>query len=240
MTEGGRGRFVRVREQLIRQLTMERYPGPKLPAEEELARRLSTSVATVREVLRELDREGYITKRHGSGNYIHRSALGVTMRIDRTRDYGDLLREVYGDVGVQQSPCRLESLDPDTAARFGIAPGQPVVAYERVFLARGEPAIYTENRIPASRLVRPPEELSGEKTVMEFLREDCAEEPVQNVVRLIPGTAGDREALKLGLKKGTPLIAWGETFYNLQDEAVAFASSWFHPERVDMHLLVKR
>ena len=52
----------------------------KLPSEPLLAQKLGISLVTLREALLMLALEGYITKRHGSGNYIHKSALDFENR----------------------------------------------------------------------------------------------------------------------------------------------------------------
>src|SRR6056297_3179586 len=94
----GTSRCAEVREAIIARIRESGAVDQKLPPEGELARSLGVSVATVREALRQLDRDGYVTKRHGSGNYIHRSTLGLDMRIDNNRDFFALLGGRYQEV----------------------------------------------------------------------------------------------------------------------------------------------
>lgn len=53
-----------------------------IPSEEELSKQIGVSTGTIREALRILETEGIITKKHGSGNFYHSSALNLKMRID--------------------------------------------------------------------------------------------------------------------------------------------------------------
>ena len=54
----------------------------RLPRETELAEMLSISRTQLRDVLSELEREGYITRRHGVGTLINRHVLQVKNRMD--------------------------------------------------------------------------------------------------------------------------------------------------------------
>ena len=64
----------------------------RMEPEEELTRSLSVSRATVREAMQSLVREGYITRRHGKGNFAHPSVMGLRHRIDLTADFLQLIR----------------------------------------------------------------------------------------------------------------------------------------------------
>ena len=49
----------------------------RLEPEEELTRRLGVSRATVREATQALVQEGYVTRRHGKGNFAHPSVASL-------------------------------------------------------------------------------------------------------------------------------------------------------------------
>ena len=54
----------------------------KLPRETELSELLGISRTQLRDALSELDREGFITRRHGVGTVINRHVLDVQNRMD--------------------------------------------------------------------------------------------------------------------------------------------------------------
>ena len=68
-------------------------PNEKLPAEQLLAHDLGTSRATVREALTELENEGYVVRRHGSGTYIVPRAVIAQSRIDRLTTFTEVIRD---------------------------------------------------------------------------------------------------------------------------------------------------
>ena len=54
----------------------------KLPREIELSEKLGISRTQLRDVLPALEREGFITRMHGSGTYVNRHVLDVKNRMD--------------------------------------------------------------------------------------------------------------------------------------------------------------
>lgn len=83
---------VSLREQLITQITLsvltkELTPGERLPSTRELARRFGIHANTASAAYRELEREGWVEFRHGSGVYVRATrpdaALSPELAVDR-------------------------------------------------------------------------------------------------------------------------------------------------------------
>jgi len=85
--------YMAVKRQLLGIFRTERFPGNKLPSEEKLAQRLGISLVTLREGMLMLALEGYITKRHGVGNFVHPSVLDPTNHLDLGFSFADGFRQ---------------------------------------------------------------------------------------------------------------------------------------------------
>jgi GntR family transcriptional regulator len=85
--------FAQTKDKLLSFISNQKLPGNKLPAEEELAERLKVSRGTIREVLRSLNKEGIISKKHGFGNFVQNSALKARMRIEQLEEFYDLIED---------------------------------------------------------------------------------------------------------------------------------------------------
>src|ERR1700691_1549231 len=75
---------VSLREQLITQVTLailckELLPGQRLPSTRDLARRFTIHANTASAAYRELERQGWLEFRHGSGVYVRASQPGVPL-----------------------------------------------------------------------------------------------------------------------------------------------------------------
>ena len=72
-----------IRAQLLSDMREGRYAAcERLPRESVLAEKLGISRTQLRDVLASLEREGFITRRHGVGTIINRHVLNAHTRMD--------------------------------------------------------------------------------------------------------------------------------------------------------------
>ena len=86
----------------------------KLPRETELSEVLGISRTQLRDSLAELEREGFITRRHGVGTVINRHVLQVKNRMDIEVEFMDMIRQSGYEpeithVCVQEEPADAEA-----------------------------------------------------------------------------------------------------------------------------------
>lgn len=107
-----RGSKVTIREQIVTQVVLailsdDLAPGQRLPSTRELARRFRVHHNTVSAGYRQLEREGWIEFRHGSGVYVRdnkrETPLPPALALDRL--VADLFRSARG-IGVPWSAVR--------------------------------------------------------------------------------------------------------------------------------------
>jgi len=214
----------------------------RLPSENELAHRIGLSVSTIREALRTLEMEGYISKKHGMGNYYHASTLESRMRIDTIMDFSDLLADAGFQVTVSQSD--LMSIPEDFPA---VSPFEnqlcaslgSLMRYDRMYLADGRTAIATRNYIPASSIDTREGKITPRENLIDFLWFNCSRQVTHSIELMTPEMADETERELFQLPPDTPLIRWSETFYSFDDEAVGYAEVSFNPTLIGMRLLRK-
>jgi GntR family transcriptional regulator len=139
------------------------------------------------------------------------------------------LTSLYDDLagGGQEPTTRVLSLDkvpaPDVAARaLGLADGEPVLALERLRLARGEPLAVLRNYLPVDLVALTAEAL--ERTGLYQLMRAAGVR-----LHLATQTVGARsataaEARLLGDRRGAPLLTMQRTAYDDRGRAVEYAS----------------
>jgi GntR family transcriptional regulator len=200
------------------------------------------SVPTIREALRTLEQEGYISKKHGMGNYYHASTLETRMRIDTILDFSDLLAD--GGYGVRVSQTELRLLSAPTAAagrerELSVRAG-PLYRYDRVYSADDRPAILTRNYIPQELLDPQAERAPAPKeNIIDVLWSQGRIRVTHSIEAMTPGLADSAERALFGLKARSPLIRWSETFYTYDDSIVGYADVSFNPDIMNMRLLRK-
>ena len=125
-----------IRQYLLQAMRTGEYAhGDRLPRESVLAEKLGISRTQLRDILASLEREGFITRRHGVGTLINRYVFNVPTRMDIEVGFSDMIR-----------PAPSEPRGPH---RPGVPPGQRRRCPRHLLRGRGEPAPGAPGRHPA-------------------------------------------------------------------------------------------
>lgn len=202
----------------------------RLPSEPELARMLVTSRATIRQALAELEMDGLIYRKHGSGTFINQHILGIHTRLEEVWDFDEMIRLAGYTPCVRHQELHLEQAGSELVESLSLEPGEEVLSTANVFLANEVPVIYCIDVIPA-RLVSHAyreEELHG--PVYTFLAERCDQHIDHNITEVRPIVADARLAELLECNLGSPLHYFEEIGYNTSHEPVIFSKEYYRPE----------
>lgn len=128
--------------------TGEYSPGSKLPNEDALARRFTVSRATIREAVRGLVEEGYLSRRQGSGTYVTARPL-LRNSLDRNFSYTSYLESTGMRAGRRILEVQTVVASDLVLERLELDPGSRVVQLRRVRTADEQPAVYSVDHLPA-------------------------------------------------------------------------------------------
>lgn len=220
----------------------------KLPPEEELCQRLGVSRPTVREALMALSREGVITKKHGTGNLVHPSALEPQVRFDIYTDFLAMLEGRGYEADMLCSAVRpptVEEMDILVCCGGDIGQG---LFQERRYTADGTPAILCYSFMPAvsekpasSKPDNNKNEHSDDvgKNFDCFLEHLSGEEPAHAMSRIQPTVTDARVADFFQLKEGLPILRVMDRHYSVRDTLLAESVAYFNPDMLDLSILRK-
>lgn len=211
-----------------------------LPREEALADKLSISRTQLRDSLAQLEREGFITRRHGVGTIINRHVLSVKVRADMEIEFTDMIRLSGFTPQVRLIRVMLIHADETIADRLNVALNENVLLVSRVTLADGRPTIYCEDYLP-ERLIKTAAypQSALEKPIFEFMREYCDTEPYMDLTDIRPASADARLAGILEVAEGTPLLYMDERDFDINGVAVLYARQYYI-DGVITHTLLRR
>lgn len=126
-------------------------PGSKLPPEPELAEELGVSRPTLREALRSLEEDGFVTRTRGAGTFTtHRPRL--RNNLDVNFGVTEAIRAAAMSPGTIESTVHTQGARGDQASALDLREGDPVVILERVRTADQRPVVFSRDIISASRL----------------------------------------------------------------------------------------
>jgi GntR family transcriptional regulator len=208
----------RIREELVARIATGRFaPGSKLPPEPELAEEMGVSRATLREALRSLEDDGFVTRTSGAGTYAtHRPRL--RNNLDVNFGVTEAIRAAGMRPGTTQIAIHSEPAPADVAASLDAQLGDQVVVLERVRTADGKPVVFSRDLILATRLAAP--ELAAmplDGSLYELL-EDHGSPVAHGIVTVTPERASKDLAKRLATRHGELLICLTQIDYGVEGE----------------------
>lgn len=218
--------YMAIKKQILEIFKTETFEKNKLPSEAALAERLGISLVTLREALLMLALEGYITKRHGSGNYVHPSTLDYE---NRSYYFADCLRKDGYDTEIRLMKQSWQKPDEEIAASLHLQPGDMLLRNEIVYLANGKPAVLTMGSIPEKLLVRRDVEHMEFAKVHVMIHDYCQRDVAHSLNEYVPMGLPKELTGLFSLPEGTPIIASKQTFYDIYDDPVLFNTHYFCP-----------
>jgi len=227
----------RVKDAIIKMITTEEFTNNKLPAESKLAKRFGVSIAIVREALLMLSTDGIVTKKQGSGNYFHLSALKGGLRLDQYRGF-KLLLEQEGYT-VTEKAYNLTQEEPEELIRnlLDMKPGEMAIHYERLIYADGNQAIHCSNWLPLKLFKEVPEIDDLQISLFDVFSEYLWMEIACGRMQFYPYIATSEDENTVGVKAGSPMIIMDEEYYSLEDIPMAYSRNQLNDKYITVNVL---
>ena len=229
-----------IRAQLLTAMQVGEYAHcDRLPRESVLSEMLGISRTQLRDILASLDREGFITRRHGVGTIINRHVLGAPARMDIEVEFLDMIRQSGHTPGVAFVRAADDKADSKVAAQLGIPTGMPILRISRLCTADGRPAIYCEDVVEKAKLQRPYTTEELRQPIFDFLQNVCGISSYLDLTDLRPVAADAALADVFQVPQGTPLLNMDEVDYDIEGAPV-FASNEYFADGIFHHTVLRK
>lgn len=217
-----------IRAQLLAAMKEGEYRGSdRLPRESALAEKLGISRTQLRDILASLEREGFITRRHGVGTLINRQVLEVQTRMDIEVEFMDMIRSGGKTPAVAFVQVSDGIADRKIANSLRLSPGTPVIRISRLITADGIPAIYCEDVIEKA-LARGKATLRDYKLpIFHFLQEFCGVSAYMDLTEVRPAAADARLSELFHAPIGTPLLNMEEVDYDIDGKPILYSMEYY-------------
>ena len=211
-----------LREELVRRIEAGEWrPAERLPSEPALAASLGVSRATLRDALRSLEEDGFVTRVQGSGTFVtHRPRL--KNNLDVNFGVTELIRMMGARPGTEQVRAFQTAASPDEAELLAVPEGAPLRCVERVRTADGQPVVLSVDMVP-ERLLGDRLDLldrMGEGSVYDLLQREFGVVIRQGVATIRPANADGRLAALLRVPAGTLLLYLQQVDFDLDGRPV--------------------
>lgn len=199
----------------------------RLPRETILSKELGISRTQLRDVLSDLEQEGFITRRHGVGTLINHHVLQVKNRMDIETEFLDIIRQNGYEASVGLIDVSEDIANETEAVKLHIATGNPVIRIRLLCCANEKPAIYSEDVLD-KRLVK-----TDYKTqdfcvdVFHFLEKFCNVEAFMDLTELHAVLTDEKLSKLLKIPEGMPLMNMQEVDYDIEGNPIFFSQQYF-------------
>lgn len=211
----------------------------RLPRESVLAESLGISRTQLRDILASLEREGFITRRHGVGTIINRHVLNVASRMDIEVEFLDMIRQSGHTPAVAFSKVSDGIADAKIAAQLRIPVGTPIIRVSRLCTANGKPAIYCEDVIEKALVQKEYTVQDLQLPIFHFLQQYCGVYPYLDLTDLRPVLADEALAEIFQVPVGSPLLNMDEVDYDIDGKPV-FCSNEYFADGIFRHTVMRK
>ncbi len=208
-------------------------PGDPVPPESQLCAEHAISRTTVRQALSRLVFEGLIARRQGTGTFV------AEPRFQHTHVFPSFEEEMRARGAVTSHrllASRQEPAEGRVAESLGVPDGTPVLVVERQRLVDGQ-IVGLEVRYFPLRIGKAltQEELESQPLV-PAMRRILGRTHDRLDLRVTAGVARGREATRLGVPPGAPVLIRENTWYLDPDGPIQYGRSVYRGDRYQMAL----
>ncbi|WP_077487813.1 GntR family transcriptional regulator [Sinomonas mesophila] len=208
---------------LRRRLSEEAWSaGDRLPSEPALAKELGVSRVSVRAALAELEKEGLVDRRHGSGTYVN-SVRPLVSSLHLNVGSDELIKSRGHVPGISEMTWRQEEADEDLAERLGIDVGTPVIHLYRVRTSDRTPVTISHDYFASSLLPDQPMSLGLGPSLYAFLSSVCGVDVKFGVATLEPAQVGELLAPVFGVAPEELCLVIRQVDYDLMERPVSYS-----------------
>ena len=212
----------------------------RLPRETELAELLGISRTQLRDTLSELEREGYITRRHGVGTCINRHVLAVKNRMDIEAEFFEIIRSCGYTPDVIILSLEESDADAVAAEKLGIPVGAPVLRRCSVCTADDVPVIWWEDVLNRALVKKSFEQSDMRRLIFDFLQEFCGISAYMDLTELHPVVADEAASKALKVPLGTPLLNMKEIDFDIEGNPIFYSDQYFTDGMISHTVLRKK
>lgn len=237
-TAAGQGQRSNVTARVVRSLRRrlsqgEWAAGARLPSEPALAEELGVSRVTVRAALAQLENDGIINRRHGSGTYVN-SVRPLVSSLHNNMGNEQMIRSSGHLPGIAEMSWRQAEADEEIADRLAVETGTPVVHLYRVRTADKVPVTVEYDYFAVSLL--PEEPVSLGPSLYAFLSNVCGVDVTFGIATLEPALAGSH-ASALGVDSSDLCLLLRQIDYDAAEQPVSYSVEYHLASALTFQLL---
>lgn len=236
---------VQLSEQITQKILLEIRSGiyshdKRLPPEVEISDYLGVSRTVIRDCLAVLEREGFISRKHGVGTIINRHVINIKTRMDLEQEFLEMIESTGQRAEIIYTDIKETIAGKEIAEKLQIKEDDPIFRVVRMITADKKPAIYCVDHI-AKKLLKETDYDTEElkKPIFHFLRKYCHVDVYMDLTEVRAVGANKTVADFFDIAEGYPLLYMDEVGYVFKGQPVLYSQEYYM-DGILKHMMLRK
>lgn len=209
---------------LKEKIEMEMEANDMLPSERDLTNRYGLSRTTVRLALQELEKQGYIYRKHGKGTFVSDLSKQAT-NLSGSYSFTEQMLSLGKTPETKILELTVIEANKYLAGQLGVSLGEKLLKLKRLRLADEQPMMLERSYLPAKKFLTLSKQLLEKKPLYDLFSQEFNQTIRMANEEFFATIAKSKDAKQLQILEGAPVLSLIRTTFNTENEIIEFTLS---------------
>lgn len=208
---------------LINEIENEMEEDEKILSEREICDKYDVSRATVRQAIAELEKEGYLYKKHGKGTFV--AAKKINQNLQGFYSFTEEMKKRGKVPTTKVLKFEIIPINHEIAKKMQLTHGEIVYKFSRLRMADGEPMMVETTYVPYNTFPGITKENLSSKALYDIFRDYFNQKVEYAEEEFLPILTNENEAKNLKVEVGSPSLRINRFAYNKFGKIIEYTVS---------------
>ena len=225
--------YIQIADRLRREINSSVYQkGDQLPTEAELSVRFGVNRHTLRRSIEVLRTEGLVRVDRGRGMFV--ASTPITYALGKRVRYNDALKAQGLQTSYQTLAITTIPADAKVAKRLALAINTPVVLFERLSLADGQPISVSSSYFPSILFPNLSERCQQYHSISKLLQQEYGCDHIRHSTRISARIVQPKDARLLELPANAPILLTESINVDQTGRRIEYGVTRFRGDRMEL------
>lgn len=223
---------------LISEIENEMEANEKILSEREICEKYDVSRTTVRQAVAELEKDGYIYKKHGKGTFV--ASKKINQNLQGFYSFTEEMKKLGKVPSTKVLKFEIMPINLEIAKKTKLVQGELVYKFTRLRLADGEPMMVETTYVPYNKFPGITKEHLGVTALYDIFRDSFNQKVEYAEEEFSPILTNEREAKYLKVDIGSPSLKISRYAYNKFDKIIEYTVSIARGDKIRYNIKLTR